>query len=166
LLDGYVRSGNVVKARKLIQDLLANARTKHLKDSATLADELVTFAQALIQIDHFQEAEQLLRESLAIREMLHSDSWHTFYTQSLLGGALLGQKNYIDAEPMLLKSYEGMKAREKKIPPQGEVRLHEALGRLIELYAATGKPDEAKRYKELLAKYPTPKETLPPRADK
>ena len=45
-------------------------------------------------------------------------------TQSLLGGALLGQKNSADAELLLLlKGHEGMRAREKTIPPQGNARI-------------------------------------------
>jgi hypothetical protein len=34
---------------------------------------------------------------------------------STLGGALLGQQKYADAEPLLLKGYDGMKARENTI---------------------------------------------------
>jgi hypothetical protein len=83
--------------------------------------------------------------SLAIREKQIPDSWLTFHTQSMLGGALLGQKKYIEAEPLLVKSYEGMKTREKSIPPQGLIRILEALDRLIELHTATNKPDETKK---------------------
>jgi hypothetical protein len=54
----------------------------------------------------------------------------------------------------LLKGYEGMKAREKTIPPRSATRIPEALDRLIELYTAMNKPDEAKKYRELRAKYP------------
>jgi hypothetical protein len=80
----------------------------------------------------------------------------TFHTQSLLGGALLGQQKYAEAGPLLLQGYEGMKAREKTIPQQGgaEARLPEALNRLIELYAALNKPDEAKKWQAERAKYP------------
>ena len=81
----------------------------------------------------FTDAEPLLRECLAIREKKEPDAWTVFYTRSLLGGALLGQKKYADAEPLLLKSYQGMKQREKSIPAQGNMRIPEALDRLIEL---------------------------------
>jgi eukaryotic-like serine/threonine-protein kinase len=56
----------------------------------------------------------------------------------------------------LLKGYEEMKARESTIPkaPEAQVRIPEALDRLIELYTATNKPDEVKKYKDLRAKYP------------
>ncbi|MDP1559892.1 MAG: hypothetical protein Q8M16_00670, partial [Pirellulaceae bacterium] len=42
-----------------------------------------------------------------------------------------------EAEPLLLKGYEGMKARAPTIPVQGMIRLPEALDRLISLYQLT-----------------------------
>ena len=61
-----------------------------------------------------------MRECLLIREKTEPDAWTTFHTKSLLGGSLLGQKNLPPdaAEPLLLAGYEGMKAREAKIPPK------------------------------------------------
>jgi hypothetical protein len=87
------------------------------------------------------------------------DSWLTFNTQSKLGGALLGQKKYAEAEPLLLKGYEGLKTREKTIPKSGggELRISEALDRLIELYTAINQPDEAKKWQTERAKYPEAK---------
>jgi len=74
----------------------------------------------------------------------------------VLGRALLGQQKYAEAEPLLHKGYEGMKAREATIPRTdgGELRMPEALDRLIELYANTNKPEEAKRWRGERAKYP------------
>ena len=56
-----------------------------------------------------------------------------------------------------------MKQREAKIPPQGKVRLTEAVDRLIELYTATNKPDEVKKWRAERAKYP---EVAPPPREK
>ena len=53
-----------------------------------------------------------------IREKSQPDLWSTFNKQSLLSGALLGQKKYAEAEPLLLSGDEGMKQRAKTIPPQ------------------------------------------------
>ena len=39
------------------------------------------------------DVEPVLRECLTIHQKQIADSWLTFNTQSLLGGALLGQKN-------------------------------------------------------------------------
>ena len=74
----------------------------------------------------------------------------TFNTESLLGGSLLGQKKYAEAEPLLLSGYAGLKEREKTIPPPGKVRLPEAAERLAQLYEATGKKDEAAKWRKEL----------------
>lgn len=55
-----------------------------------------------------------------------------------------------EAEPLLVKGYEGMKRREKTPAADAERlalqrRLAEALDRLIELYTATNKPEQVKR---------------------
>lgn len=117
-------------------------------------------AKAMSDLGKFTEAEPLLRECLTNREKTQPDAWTTFNTQSMLGGALLGQKKYAEAEPLLLKGYEGMKTCEETIPPQASTHLPEALDRLIELYTATNQPDEAKKWQAERAKYPDP--TLPP----
>jgi hypothetical protein len=76
----------------------------------------------------------------------------------------LGQKKYADADPLLVKGYEGMKQCEKAITPQGSNRIPEALDRLIDLYTATNKPDEAKKWQAEPAKYPNA--SSPPREKK
>src|SRR5262249_26433634 len=98
------------------------------------------------------EAEPVLRESLAIREKLQPDEWTTFNTRSLLGGSLLGQKKYADAEPLIVAGYEGMKAREAKIPPPGKPRFTEAAERVVRLYEEWGKKDKAAEWRTRLAK--------------
>ena len=62
----------------------------------------------------------------------------------------MGQKKYADAEPLLLAGYEGMKQREKTIPPQGKVRIPEAIERLVQLYEAMGKKDDAAKWRKEL----------------
>jgi hypothetical protein len=116
----------------------------------------------LLQAHAFADAEPLLRECLAIREKTIPNDWSTFNTMSMLGGALLGQKKYADAEPLLLKGYEGMKQREKTIPPQGVTRIPEALDRLIEFSTATNKPEQAKKWRAERAKYPEAKKSVAP----
>jgi eukaryotic-like serine/threonine-protein kinase len=48
---------------------------------------------------------------LAVQEKNQPDAWSTFNAKSMLGGALLCQKIYAEAEPLLLVGYEGMKWR-------------------------------------------------------
>ena len=45
---------------------------------------------------------------------------------------------FTEAEPLLVQGYEGMQQREATIPPEGKIRLHEALQRLVDLYTALG----------------------------
>ena len=101
----------------------------------------------LIQQRKWTEAETILRACLAIRQKAQPDDWSTFNARSMLGGSLLGQKKFADAEPLILAGYEGMKAREAKIPAPGRPRLAEAAARVVLLYEAWGKPAETTTWK-------------------
>jgi hypothetical protein len=111
---------------------------------------LAQSAKALLDQGKFAEAEPIARACLAIRQKQTPDDWLTFNTQSMLGGALLGQKRYAEAEPLLLSGDEGMKQRAGQISPAGKIRLKEALQRLVELYEATNRPDRAAESKREL----------------
>ena len=113
---------------------------------------LAPIGQSLLRREKWTEAEPHLRRCLAIGEKSKPDDWSTFYTKSMLGGALLGQKKYAEAEPMLLAGYAGMKQREKTIAPIKMNFLTEALDRLIELATATNKPDDVKKWQAERAK--------------
>ncbi len=110
----------------------------------------------LVQVESgiWDRAESTLRECLAIQESKQPDSWSTFNTRSVLGGALLGQKRYGEAEPLLRSGYEGMARRGDKIPPWNRVRVREALDRLIAFAEATKGADLAKAWKSERAKWP------------
>ncbi|HQR06488.1 MAG TPA: serine/threonine-protein kinase [Gemmatales bacterium] len=110
--------------------------------------------ETYVQAKAFADAEPLLRKSLTIRTQTDPNDWQTFNTQSLLGGSLLGQKKYAEAEPLLLAGYEGLKQRMQTIPPEGNTRLPEALERLIQLYSDTKKPDEVKKWQAEKDKLP------------
>ena len=150
----YLDAGKPDVALPIVKDTLVKIRKVFPAESPQLAGILAKWSSSLLGARAYLEAEPLLRECLTIREKTQPDVWSTFNTHSMLGVALLGQKKYADAEPLLLKGYEGMKARETTIPPQGRDRLPEALDRLIELYTATNKPDDAKKWRAERAKYP------------
>ena len=113
LKTGYAKYGAV------LQEQLPESRKKLPKDSPELAGLLVLIGRTFMVREKWAEAEPFIRECLAIRETNQPDSWLTFNAQSMLGGALLGQKKYAEAEPLLLKGYHGMKERETSIPSIG-----------------------------------------------
>ncbi len=154
----YCDAKQGAKAAPLLTEFVAGQRKRFPKGDPRFAGLLAQVALALLECEQFTVAEEMLRECLAIREKAEPDAWTTFNTMAMLGGALLGQKKYAQAEPLLVKGYHGMKAREQTIPPQGKDRLPEALDRLIELSTALEKPDEVKKYQELRAQYPPAKE--------
>ncbi len=149
------------EAVPLFQGLIAAYRKAYSAEPAKLATALARIAAALIRGGLHEVAEPMLRESLAIRSKAEPDAWQTFNTKSLLGAALLGQKRYADAEAMLLRGYEGLKAHAQmpgEMPVMvalKELRIPEALDRLIALYQATNKPGEVKKYQALRAGYST-----------
>jgi serine/threonine protein kinase/tetratricopeptide (TPR) repeat protein len=153
----YGDAGRAADAVPLFEDVLRRRKNKKAPDQSDTMAAMGGLGLALLRLQKHAEAEPLLRECLAIREKTQPDLWTTFNTQSLLGGALLGQKKYAEAEPLLLAGYEGMKQRRKSIPPQGATRIPEALDRLLDLYTATSRPDEVKKWQAERAKYPEAK---------
>ena len=118
MLDAYAKAGENAKLANLLQEQLAEVRKTLPKDSPQLAGLLAQIGLSLLEQKKWTEAEPLLRECLAIREKAARrlvDLQHAVDARR----ALLGQKKYADAEPLLLEGYEGMKQREKTIPPQG-----------------------------------------------
>jgi hypothetical protein len=97
------------------------------------------------------EAEKHFRELLAIRTKKQPDDFRTFNARSHLGAALLGQQKYAEAEPLLLAGYEGMKHREQTVDPQAKaLNLRRALERLVQLYEAWDRPEQAAKWGQKL----------------
>ena len=118
-----------------------------------LGGRLHHLALALLLEEKFVEAEPMARESLEIGEKMSPDEWKTFSSRSLLGGALLGEKKYADAEPLLISGFEGMRDREAKIPHNRKMLLRQALVRLVQFYEVTDQPEKVAKWKETLAEY-------------
>jgi tetratricopeptide (TPR) repeat protein len=108
--------------RKWLALVKAGAGAEH----PAYAGELATLGLNLLAQDKPIEAEQVLRECLAIREKLASVGnpavlpWQVANTTSMLGDALARQKQFDDAEPLLLAGYEKLKEHAAEIPPQAK----------------------------------------------
>ncbi len=150
LAKTYERAGQFAKSESIHRDALEQARRQFGADDPRTAAPMAVLGLNLLHQHKFTDAEPLLRDCLKVRLAKQPDDWATFNAQSLLGAALVGQKKYADAEPLLLKGYDGMKQREAKIPPQGKIRLTEALERLVQLYEAMDKKEDAAKWRKQL----------------
>jgi serine/threonine protein kinase/tetratricopeptide (TPR) repeat protein len=117
---------------------------------------LESLAGNLVNQRKSADAEAVLREALSIRRATKPDAWETLHTQSMLGTVLVRAKKYDAAEALLPQAYEGLKAREKSLPPGRADYLIVPLQWLVELHTATNKPELVKKWQAELAKYSTP----------
>ena len=159
LADTYLRAGRSDKLAVLLKEQIAEARATLGTASPQLAGTLAQAGSTLISLKAWPDAEPILRECLAIRMAKEPDDWRTFNTKSMLGEALLGQKRYDEAEPLLADALDGLTKRAAVIPPQGKVRFVEAADRVISLYESWGKHDEAARWRVRLGI--TPSDAMP-----
>ncbi len=146
----YEGQGQFTNAERLYREALETARERNGDASLQAASALASLGLNLLKQHKYADSDSLLRECLKIREQKEPDDWKSFNTKSLLGASLLGQKNYAEAEPQLLDGYEGMKQRDEKIPPQGKVRLTEAIERLVQFFEATSEKDKAAKWRKKL----------------
>jgi serine/threonine protein kinase/tetratricopeptide (TPR) repeat protein len=158
LASAFESLGNWAEAESLRRDVLARSRKTTPPDSPDLARRLDALGMNLLTQAKWSEAESVLRECLAIRAKAIPGDWPRFNTMSVLGGALLGQAKYAEAQPLLVQGYEGLKACEAKIPQFVKVCLVEAGERVVALYKAWGKPNQATAWR---AKLPPASAELP-----
>src|SRR5262249_10178429 len=124
-------------------------RAKWPKESPDLAIQLDSVGQLLLKAKAFAEAEPLFREGLTISDKKPLNGWVILNMKSGLGTALLGKTKSANAEPLLLAGYEGVKGPVTTMPAHYKdvLNLAEALERLVQLYEAWDKPDEAKKWR-------------------
>jgi eukaryotic-like serine/threonine-protein kinase len=150
LANAYRDAGRLADALPMLERSLAQVKAKLGPDHPHTLMSTYYLARAYLDAKPAQ-AEPLLREFLAIRQRKTPDDWRTFETKSLLGESLLKQKKCAEAEPFLIQGYEGMKARERKIPKMYRKRLAEAGARIVRLYDVWGKPRKSAEWRNKLA---------------
>ncbi len=144
LLEAYRLAGKRDEGKQLALSRLQIVRAQH--DEIPLASALAAAADALLTFEDFAAAESLARECLEIRANLMPDTWLHFNAQSLLGGALTGMEKYAEAEPLLLKAIAGLDRHKAEIPPSGLRHIDATVDRLVTLYKATNRTEEAARW--------------------
>jgi serine/threonine protein kinase/tetratricopeptide (TPR) repeat protein len=147
LAKAYRAAGRLTDALPLFEGTLKRCRAELGPDHPRTLQIMNDLAGGYLDARRWAEAERTARECLDLRAMKQPGDWWHFHTMSQLGGALAGQTKYADAEPLILDGYEGMKTREAKIPVPSKPRLTEAAGRIVRLYEAWDKPEQATAWK-------------------
>ena len=139
------------------QEAIDLARAAYGTDHQLVAIYTINLGSVELARNHPAEAERLLREGLRIRSKgagvvpvrrrtLREDDWSLGAARSLLGASLLAQHRYQEAEAALLAARRELEA----LPAAGGAEMKVALARLVELYVAWGKRDQAASYRTLL----------------
>jgi tetratricopeptide (TPR) repeat protein len=144
------QAGKLDQAESLLREALEQIRKR---DDSTgrrgaTANALGWLARTLLLKKQYTAAEPLAREAAAIFEKERPDDQRRFYWMSLLGGVMLAQQKYAEAEPLLLQGYEGMNQRAPGSVRR--VRLPEVGERVVRFYEATNQPEKARIWREKL----------------
>ena len=148
---------DLARRQPRLEAALAIARPALGSDHQLIAIYTLNLAAVHLARGEAQTAEPLIREGLRIRflapqmvpnrrRILPADDWSIAAIRSLLGAALTRLARYSEAEEVLLESKRDLDATSS--PPRRDVDA--TTTRLIALYGAWGKHDEAARYRALL----------------
>jgi eukaryotic-like serine/threonine-protein kinase len=147
LATAYYYEGRYDLAEQDARKALAIAE-KSSKASHTYARASAILGRILTITGRASEAEPLLRDALAVLEPRVPRQSNPMATMlGNLGDCLVAQARYAEAEPLLNESYTILKAVNVPQSPG----LDEARQRLVSLYEAWGKPQEAARYRSQLS---------------
>jgi eukaryotic-like serine/threonine-protein kinase len=153
--------GRHAEAAAALEAALDIARPALGSDHQLIAIYTLNLASVHLARGETVAAEPLLREGLRVRlrsphmvpnrrRIFPEDDWSIAATKCLLAAALTGQARYREAENLLLEAKRELEASSS--PPQRDV--HETTTRLIAVYTAWGKHDEAARHRALLRSPP------------
>jgi len=147
LVDLLWAKGDLVGAATVSWEGLASELGESLITDPSLGSSLVLRSEASMKEGRFEEAAELLRGCLATRQKsLPEGHWLIADTVSQLGGALAGAGKFAEAEPLLLDGYAGMADNRRVLPD----RKRQAIERIIRLYEAWDKPDQAFEWRRRL----------------
>jgi tetratricopeptide (TPR) repeat protein len=147
--------GKYTEAEEEIRKALQFYEAALPKGHGALSSPLTVLGLILNKTGRSADAETNLREALEIRtRVVPKGNYLIAITQGALGECLTTEKKYTEAEPLLSESYATLKSVQSDQSPLTQ----EAARRLVTLYQAWGKPEEAARYQ---ASLPRPAEGQP-----
>jgi tetratricopeptide (TPR) repeat protein len=152
----YQKAGRLDEADQVLRVQTDYLRQRGVRGEISLARDLVQLSVNLLLQHRYSEAAQTAREAIALfekNEKKHDEiDWLLPNAKNVLGGALLGQRKYAEAEPLLVQGYEGMKRAEATMIAVWRYRLPEAGERVIRYYEETKQPEKARQWRQRLLK--------------
>jgi tetratricopeptide (TPR) repeat protein len=146
LLD--LAQGRIAEAQPLYQDFLEKTRGQRDRLPPFVIWRIGSVGLALLKQQEFADADEFLRFYLDLVTNTQPVGWRWFDALSALGAALMGQKRFAEAEPLLTQGYEGLRKYEAQVPVRfRRARLTDALERLVQFYTTTDNPAEAARWR-------------------
>jgi serine/threonine protein kinase len=153
LADAYQNHKEPKEAERLFRQALSMRELQSGSNSPSTAYSLTALGVFLVKQQRFQEAEGYFSNALAIQEAVYPGRWATLNTRGWLGLSYLGQRDFTNAEPLLLSSYAGIKEQAGERQLDSKNILGNPIERLVRLYTEWGKPDEAENWKKTLAEF-------------
>jgi serine/threonine-protein kinase len=138
--------GKFAQAEPLLLRKLKATESTRSPDSQEAAIDLFMLGRNLVRQRRYHDAEPYLRRCLKLCEKYPNPS-RTHVAQGLLGEALAGEKNYADAEPLLLASYQGLKTVAQTSPDM-KPQLAKTVELIVQLYDESGQRDKAAEWRK------------------
>jgi tetratricopeptide (TPR) repeat protein len=147
------RAGKLDRADQLLREALEHIqkRADAIVHQSTRSNILGWLSRNLVLQEKYEEAEPLIRQSVAWFKLRQPDAIRGFYWMTIHGAVLVGQKRYTEAEPLLLQGYLGMKQHEAIAVDQEWRQLAEVGERIVRFYEVTNQPEKAREWREKLS---------------
>lgn len=148
----YHKQGRNEEAEPLYREVLESHRRNFGEDHSDTIGAMVNVASALRDMGKLDQAEPLYRQAIeTAKRVLPTGDRSIPQYQSGYGACLTKLEQFQEAEEHLLAGYEGL----KEALGEKHKRTRQALQRLVELYEAWGKSDQAAEWR---AELPEPTE--------
>ena len=122
-------------------------------ESKQYTREASFLSRNLLKQKKWSDAAIVLSKLYPIRQKNEGGTPGCFNTQSMYGGALLGEKKYKEAESLLVEGYQGLKAKADVIPRDSQFIIAEAGQRLLQYYLETKQDAKAEKIRKELKSY-------------
>jgi serine/threonine protein kinase len=148
LAEALLAQGRVEEADALARDNLAVLRRAFGAEHPETLEAAVRHARTLLARQQPAAAEDLLAATVAIEQRtLNADNPRTLFAFATLGEARLARGDFSGAEQALRAAWAGYERWEAKQPGNYPRDRREVRAKLAQLYTASGRPDEAAKWR-------------------